>query len=178
MPRAKVGVGFVTSTEYRNLMTVAAYRGVLGRTPSTSEIAGWVSAMKKGYTTPDGIWEIFLSTQEFFNDSGGTNASYVNGVFEKILGRAATPADQSYWSKIIVTKGSKTFINDIFTSAEAERAQVNTAFNKFLGRPATVSDQNTWAAYVRTHGLLALRVQLLSSTEYWNRAQKTPVPAS
>jgi hypothetical protein len=178
LPRAKVGVGFVTSTEYRNLMTIAAYKAVLGRTPSTPEVTGWVNAMKKGYTTPDGIWEIFLSTKEFFNDSGATNAGYVNGVIEKIDGRAATPAEQASWSKVIVAKGSKAFINAIFTSAEAERAQVNAAFVKFLGRPASVSDQNTWAAYVRTHGLLSLRVQLLASTEYWNRAQKTPVPAS
>jgi hypothetical protein len=178
MPRAKVGVGFVTSTEYRNLMTAAAYQGVLGRAPSGAEVTNWVSAMKKGFTTPDGIWEIFLSTKEFFNDSGGTNAGYVNGVIEKIDGRAATPAEQVSWSKVIVKSGSKAFVNAIFTSPEAERSQVNTAFQKFFGRAASTNEQNTWAAYVRTHGLLSLRAQLLGSTEYWNRAQRTPVPTS
>jgi hypothetical protein len=178
MPRAKVGVGFVTSTEYRNLMTIAAYKAVLGRTPSTAEVTGWVTAMKKGYTTPDGIWVIFLSTKEFYNDSGATNAGYVNGVFKKIVGRAATAAEQASWSKVIVAKGSKAFVNAIFTSREAERVQVNAAFKKFLGRAASTNDQNIWATYVHTHGLLSLRVQILGSTEYWNRAQKTPVPTN
>jgi Domain of unknown function (DUF4214) len=178
MPRAKVGVGFVTSTEYRQLMTKAAYQGVLHRTPSSSEVAGWVAAIKKGATTPDGIWEIFLSTQEFFKDSGGTNSGYVNGVFQLVDGRPATTAEKASWATVVAKKGGKYFVNAIFTSPEAERYQVNQAFQKFLGRSASVGDQNTWGAYIKKHGLLSLRVQLLGSTEYWNRAQRTPVPTS
>lgn len=177
MPRQQVAGGFVTSTEYRLLKIDEAYREVLGREPDAGGRLGWLRGIQRGVTSPDDLYQVFLSTQEFYLSHGGTDRSWVNGLYELVIGRSASPGEQDYWADLTAKNGRKAVVNLIYNAAESRRERVNLAFLTYLRRPATDAERASWATFGLSNGFLALRARLLGGAEYWELAQSGPHPA-
>jgi hypothetical protein len=175
MPRAQVASGFVNSNEYRLLKIDEAYRDVLGREADEGGRQGWLKGIQQGLTTPDDIYQVFLATQEFYLRNGGTNELYVNGLYELVIGRSATPSERTYWAGMIASKSRKWVVNAIYNAPETRQSRVGEAFLAYVRREATPDEKTKWASYIASKGALAFRAQLLGSTEYWNLAQTGPL---
>ncbi len=78
----------INSQEYRSDQVVSYYQTFLGRTPSSSEVAGWVNAIQAG-ANEDAIITAILSSNESLQRQGGAEAQWLDAVFEDLLGRAA-----------------------------------------------------------------------------------------
>ncbi len=65
---------FVTSAENRSSFVTAAYNKYLARTPSASEVAGWVSAIQQGMSQEQ-VTVAFVGSSEYFQRQG----SYLPG---------------------------------------------------------------------------------------------------
>lgn len=100
------------------------------------------------------------------------DASYVQKLYQRLLGRSAGAGDIAYWSNILQVYGRGAVVVGIEQSAEARGRLVNTWYATYMGRsPAAAETQ--WWVNVLNLGATEEQVQavLLSSPEAYNRAQ-------
>ena len=71
------------SPEYLNDVVTALYQHYLNRAPDPGA-QGWVTALENGNTIEQVITGI-VGSPEFYQDSGGSNSGYVNGLYKLIL---------------------------------------------------------------------------------------------
>lgn len=171
MPRQQVASGFVNSTEYRLRKIDEAYRTVLDREPDAGGRASWLDGIRRGILTPDDVFEVFLSTREFYNKAGGTDTAFVNALYQRVIGRPASEGEQAHWAGLVADKSRKWVVDAIYNSVETSRNRANEAFVDYLGREATVEERIRWGSYIRSRGQLAFRAAILATDEYWDVAQ-------
>jgi hypothetical protein len=84
----------------------AWHQRYFGGPATESWIATWMTSLQNGATLND-VLANMLATDEFFALSGGTPAGYVTTAFTRLVGRAPTQAEFSYWLNQ-VTYGART----------------------------------------------------------------------
>ncbi|NHN44576.1 DUF4214 domain-containing protein [Microcella frigidaquae] len=171
MPRQQVANGFVNSTEYRLRKIDEAYRTVLDREPDAGGRASWLEGIRRGQLTPDDVFEIFLSTKEFYLKAGGTDTAFVDALYQRVIGRPASVNEQAHWARYVVEKSRKWVVNAIYNSVETSRNRANETFIDYLGREATPEERISWGSFIRSRGPLAFRAAILATDEYWEYAQ-------
>ncbi len=176
MPRQMVAGGFVGSREYRLLKIDAAYWEVLGREPDPGGRASWLTATYRGVTSADSIYQLFLTTHEFYVNSGGTDEKWVNALYELVIGRSASPSEQAYWAGMRQQYGRSAVVNIIYNAWETRRERVDLAYLTYLRRPATETEKSSGASFALQRGWAALRASLLGGAEYWVLTQSGPHP--
>ncbi len=177
---AQVIKGFVDSAEFksRNLSNKdyvkALYEGALGRTPSDSEMEGWVKALENG-TSRDAILNSFFNSDEFRNNCAALGVEpgiigdkgevlYNKGVYdfvkrnyEKALGRSGESAGVNDWSKALLKKEAsyeqvvRGFLNSAeFTSKDlSDEDYVEVLYVVCLGRPSDPEGKAAWVKVLK-----------------------------
>ncbi len=172
-PRSAVAGGFTGSDEYRLLMIDAAYSEVLGRAAEPNGRTWWLDAMRAGLVQPDDAHRTFLTTEEFYTVvAGGTPTGFIAALYDDILDRAPDANGVRFWSDVLAADGRTAVVDGIWMADETSRKRVADAYVALLGRTASLSEQTFWAKEVRTAGPTAMRTSIMSSVEYWNRAQQ------
>ncbi len=98
---AGLGLGNIASAiahsgEAYNVLVQGWYQRYLGRAASPSEASGRVNALLSGSTQVSVIDNIVLS-DEYWAHAGGTNAGFVNKIYNDLLGRAPNQGDLNTW---------------------------------------------------------------------------------
>jgi hypothetical protein len=89
--------GAITHSNERNTIIVNGYfQTFLGRQPAPGEAAPFVNFLNSGGPR-NNLMLIFLQSQEYFNDAGGTPAGYLNKVYTDLLGRLPGTSEQAFW---------------------------------------------------------------------------------
>ena len=158
--REDVALVFLQSVEYRTLLVQTWYQRFLHRSPTADEIANLVG-MLVGATDED-VEAAILGSDEYYNSrGGGTNAGFVEALYQDILGRAPTDAEAHQWDVAIGAGATRNEVAlQILTSIEARTLLVNAWFQTFLGRAPTPVELNF---FLQQFGAGATDEQLLAS---------------
>lgn len=99
------------------------------------------------------------------------NARFVAAGYQELLGRAADIGGLDFHVSRLAAGGDRTreaFTYTLLFSVEGSRQEVARAYAGLLGRSADPAGEAHWTNHLQGHGVLDLRVLLMSSQEYWN----------
>ncbi|MCV2395835.1 DUF4214 domain-containing protein [Actinotalea sp. M2MS4P-6] len=169
---APLVAGLTNSDEYVNRRILQAYEQTLGREPEPGGQEFWFAEIRAGRATVDDVTRRFLSTDEFRDKSGGTDAGLVRRLFETVLGRTASSGEVSYWADRIGEIGREKAIDDIWFSTEAAERRAAAYYLTFLKRKAEPAGQQFWGQVLLRDGEGAVRAGIAGSDEYAAKAQE------
>jgi hypothetical protein len=158
------------SAEYFGTIIKPAYLQYLGRAADAAGLAYWTGQMVNGLTDQQ-LEAGFIASDEFFTKSGGTNATWVNALYQSLLGRPADPTGEAFWTQQLAGGATRDSVAFGFAdSTEREGQLVEADYEQFLGRKAGSSEIAYWV------GQFSLGVTnedivtgFVSSDEYYNK---------
>jgi hypothetical protein len=111
--------------------------GYLHRAADPVGEASFVQLLKAGVTV-ETVAEIMLDSPEYRGLHGGTNAGWLSGVYQDVLGRPIDPVAQATWLPLLQSGTlTRAVVADVVLhSVEYHRSLVDQAFVELLDRPA------------------------------------------
>jgi hypothetical protein len=164
---AAVVQGIVNSAEYRGLEVTSYYHNLLNRAPSASEVAGWVSHFQAGATEQQVVLGFITSPE--FQSLHASNDSFVNTLYNFVLGRNASASELAPWNNLLSGHETRADVAlAIMNSHEALQDTVQAFYGAYLGRPASNAEVNGWLAFLASNHdqLSALAAGFLTSSEF------------
>ncbi len=190
-PRATVATSVLTSTEYRTRLLAGFYATFLRRAPSAAEISFWLPAFAASLTDEQ-IEAQITASPEYFALAGGTNAGWINRIFNDVLGRAPSASESISFAALLGSSSRTTVGLAILNSSEAIPRRVQQYYPRFLRRSATASetiafsgaiiggssDEQVIALIVGSDeyfnfGTILVTDPITTTTRYWVRATNT-----
>ncbi|HWB13509.1 MAG TPA: DUF4214 domain-containing protein [Pirellulales bacterium] len=173
MPRANFASDLVHSDEYyQDVVITPAYQKYLGRLPDAGGLAFWTKQMEAGLTDEE-LEAGFIGSDEFFTtQGGGTNAGWVDALYQKLLGRPADASGKAFWLAQLAAGESRAQVALGFTSSvEREEQRVTADYQTFLGRQPDQSGLNFWVSQFAQGRLTNEDVVagFLASDEYFSK---------
>jgi Domain of unknown function (DUF4214) len=163
---AEVAADFTTSPEYLNDTAQASYQLYLNRPAAPSEAAPWVAALQAGFPETQ-LQASILASDEFFAQNSGSVLPWLNGVYQKALGRLGAQAELDGWDQLLQSGTSRQAVAlDIVTSPEADARLVEAAYQALLGRAPDAAGLAGWVGQLE-HGMTPsqLIAAIISSPE-------------
>lgn len=170
MTSAEVASAFINSNEYRSSVIEGLYQSVLGRGAEPAGLAYWLSFFAGGHTVEE-MKAQFYGSQEFFNNSGGSNAALVDAFYVALLHRHAEPAGLAHWKYLLDNGAGRGDIAMAIESLSMEGAQtiVRHAYQTFLRREPEPAGLAYWMAQIQAGASeLTIISGFLGSEEYFN----------
>ena len=166
--RASVASVVLASAEYRQRLLTDFYSTFLHRPISAAEVSFWGPAFASGMTDEQ-IESQIIASPEYFALGGSTNASWINRVFNEVLGRSPSSTETSAYLTILGSNSRLSVGLSILNSGEAITRRVQQAFQRFLHRSPTGTETSTFVALLQG-GLTdeQFLAQLVSADEYFN----------
>lgn len=171
-PRGNIANFFNNSDEYYSLKITEAYNRALRRAPDPAGFNYWMGALKRGQLSAEDIYSTFLATDEmYFVQGGGTNTGYVTAMYRELLLRDPDAPGLAFWvGKLDRGEPRRAVSDSIWYSPEKYNVRVNEAYQKFLNRTANAGEQAYWSQIARQFGPTTMRAMIMSSDEYWSKA--------
>ncbi|WP_431837348.1 DUF4214 domain-containing protein [Cellulomonas sp. Y8] len=169
-PLKSVSTSLSSSREYASVRVQAVYRDVLGRAADDAGLRSWVDRVQAGSVPVDGVALEFMSRQEFYGVAGGTDEAFVARLYQVVLGRAASAAEQATWAERIPALGRAGVATKISGSQESAERQVKDYYQLYFGRAVDLGGLQKWSAQLRQNGAPTVRISLTSSAEYLTRS--------
>ena len=163
--------GLTNSDEYVNRRIRQAYTQTLGRNPEPGGQEHWFREIRAGRATVDDVTRHFLSSIEFRDKSGGTDAGHVRRLYQTVLGRSASDAEVAQWTREIARVGRERVTDQIWFSMEAAERRAGEYYRMFLQRGPEPGGATHWARILLAQGEGAVRIGIAGSEEYQQRAQ-------
>ena len=172
MSRVDMANAFNNSDEYRSIKIREAYNRALRRDPEPAGASYWLGALQRGQLSPENVYSTFLATDEMYNvQGGGTNLGYVTSMYQDLLVRQPDAGGLTYWTSRLDKGEPRRAISDsIWYSPEKFNVRVTEAYQLLLGRVADSGEQAYWSQIARQYGPTTMRSMIMSTDEYWNRA--------
>ena len=160
------------SDEYISKRVRQAYVEVLGREPEPAGAANWLDVIRRGGATVDDVQRRFYDSTEYFNRSGGTDAGYVQRLYQTVLGRSASSSDLAVWVPRMSspTFGRAKVVDGIWFSTEAAKRRAGAYYRTFLQREPDGPGVTGWANVLLQSGEGAVRTGIAGSQEYRSKA--------
>lgn len=170
-PRVAVANSITYSDEYRLALIAESYRTYLYREPEPAGHHGWLSEMRRGVTIQE-MEGLFLASDEYYAQAGGTDAAWVRRMYGHVLDREPSAAEVAGWvgelgrgavSRYGVSMG-------FLLSTEYLTTVVDGYYQHLLGRPVDAGGAHTWVTAIQ-HGarVEAIIGSIVSSDEYFYR---------
>jgi glucose/arabinose dehydrogenase len=132
--RSQVVFTIEQSGEYRNLVIQRVYNQYLGRSVDPTGQTFWTNFLGSG-GTEEQFTAFVLSSQEYLNRHGGTPGTFLQAVYEDVMGREIEEAGVRFWGQMLAGGASSTQVAlSILRSTEAERRLVQRLYQQFLHR--------------------------------------------
>jgi hypothetical protein len=170
-PTLSVANAILYSDEYYLQRIDAAYREVLHREPDGPGRADWLHRMQTRQVSVDDIRMNFTMSAEYYQQSGGTNASFVSVLYKTMLKRDAAPGDIDYWVARAQAYGGGYVVSSIYNSYESGTIRLNAVYQQFLKRDVDQFGISSWVPLVTSQGDQAARSALVGSLEYLYQAR-------
>jgi hypothetical protein len=161
------------NTQYFTTFVSAAYEHYLGRSVDVAGLNFWVAQMQLG-VTDEQLESSLASSSEYAQLHGSTDASWVAGLYNDLLGRPAEGQGLSYWLAQLQAGESRYQVAlSIATSAEREAIVVANDYQTFLGRSAGASEIAYWVhAFELGEKNEDVIAGFIASPEYYNNPAK------
>ncbi len=158
------------SAEYYGEVVDRAYETYLDRGPDAGGRSYWINAMQHGLTD-ENLAAVLVASDEFFQEAGGTNQSWIDAAYLSLFERSADPGGESFWLAALTQGESRSQVAlSIVTSPEHENLVVQADYSHFLGRSGGGSEIGYWVRQMN-QGLSDedLITSLVTSDEYLRR---------
>jgi hypothetical protein len=120
------------------------YTNLLQRSPSSSEVLGWVQQLYQGVTYEQ-VQADFVSSPEFLGKHGGEGAAWVQSLYQDLLNRTPAQAEVNSWTAQIAAGATPQAIAGAFAgSYEHLSDRVVYDYQHFLGRTPATAEVNGW----------------------------------
>jgi subtilisin family serine protease len=159
------------STEHRSQQIEADYNQFLRRSPNQAEVSGWLAAFQQG-ASETAVADAFLYSAEFLN-SESDNASFIQTVFQDLLGRSVDPTSLTTLVDRLdsgMTRGQ--LVDLVLGSAEHITHIIGQYYEQFLGRAGSAAEVQNWAQLI-TSGQVnfeSVAEMFLASNEFFGAA--------
>jgi hypothetical protein len=117
-PRAQMADAILSTPEYQHHIITAIYENFLHRAPAADALNYWSGQLAA--SGEQAVISRIAGSQEYYQDNGGTDASFVDALYRDLLGRTPSPQAQAYWISQIQSLSHPGGTGDI----SAARAQV------------------------------------------------------
>jgi hypothetical protein len=135
--RMGVAMGIDTSSEYYTLVVQGLYQRYLGRSADPSGLSTGVQMLNAGDTIEEVAAFIAGSPEFFQNQRGGTNAGFLNALYEDALGRALDSSGQTTYTGALAAGVNRSQVAlAVLTSLEFRENLVQGYYQSFLHRAA------------------------------------------
>jgi hypothetical protein len=156
------------STEsYADLVT-SEYQQFLGRAPDTNGFVFFVNQLQNG-VAPQVIDAEFLSSAEFIGEHGGVTGGWVPALYSKLLGRAPTTAEATFWiDEALMGMTPSQIALDVATSVERDADVVKSEFMTLLGHSPNTADLDFFVSAMQQGATrLAVEATIMGSVEFF-----------
>jgi hypothetical protein len=170
-PRVAVANSITSSAEYRGGLISGVYDEFLGRSPDAGGAAGWLDAMGRGLTI-QGLESGFLASDEYYAQAGGTDAGWVQRLYQHVLGREASPSEVDAWVAALAGGANRQTVSFGFVlSTERLSTVVSGYYTDLLGRGIDGVGRTGWVSAIQ-RGLRTEEIigGIIASDEYFMRA--------
>ena len=145
--RAGFALELLQGVEHRANLVQELYRAFLRRAPASAELAQWLAALAGGASIEEVAAGILGSAEYFNTRGGGTNAGFIEALYQDILGRQPSEAEQAAWDAAFTAGRSRDEIAlAVLQSAEARTRLIQNLFQSYLGRAPTEVELNVFLA--------------------------------
>ncbi len=138
--RAAVVTGIITapSLEFYAQQIQQAYQVVLHRPADPSGMNANLPALVKGETYEQLLVSLAASNEFFSTQGGGTDAGFLNALYENLLGRPIDPTGQAVGSQALAAGASRAKVAaGVVGSLEFQQDLLTSYYQQFLGRAPT-----------------------------------------
>jgi hypothetical protein len=141
--RQQVAFGIETSQEYRQLEVQQLYQQYLHRSADPSGLSTFTNVLMAGGTVETVAAALVASQEYFVNRGGGTNAGFLNALYQDALFRSIDSSGLSTFSQMLGGGADRGQVaNAIFGSTEYRQDLVSGYYLRFLGRAVDASGLN------------------------------------
>jgi uncharacterized delta-60 repeat protein len=138
------------SQEYRTDQIEGLYMSYLKRPADPDGLQSWLSLLNSGATIEQ-IKSGILGSQEYFQEQGGTNASYLQAVYEAVLSRPIDPTGAADWGAELANGVSRTQVAfQILSSTEAYDDLITSVYESYLHRAPERGGMAYWLGQSQT----------------------------
>jgi streptogramin lyase len=149
-PRTVIAQQLSHSAEYYQTNVIKpAYQQYLNRPADQAGLDFWTRELQNGMTDEQ-MQAGFIASDEFYRNSGGSNALWVDALYEALLSRPADQPGEAFWSGELQGNLSRYRVANGFTgSQEGLGLRVLQTYQRYLGRSASQLEINYWVALYR-----------------------------
>lgn len=175
--RLQISQALLNSTEYRSLLVRDYYTRFLQRPADPVGLNAQVNLLASGVTDEQVIAILVGSAEYFATRAGNDNTTFVNALYQDLLGR---PADGAALSSLVPqlvagTTTRSTVASSVLSSTEYRQQLVTGFYPRFLRRTADTLGLNGFVNFLasgaRDEDIIAMMV---ASNEYFTRATSVP----
>ena len=161
------------SVEYRTLLIQGFYNTFLHRTATPTELATSL-AMLAGDATDEDVMAAILGSQEYYaNRGGGTNAGFITALYQDLLGRSPSSAEQAQWDAAFGAGATREQVAmQVLKSTEFRTRLLKGWFQAYLGRQPTDVELNFYLSHFAAGETdEMIQAEILGSTEFVGRVE-------
>jgi hypothetical protein len=149
--RGQVALSFTTTTEYLTNVVSGMYQKYLGRAGDAGGITYWVGQLENGGTTDEQLAALFIQSDEFYANHGNTDAGWIDGLYNVVLGRNADAAGKTSWLNALNSGWSYTQVAYAFTGSTEQLSQKVAGFYQTLlhRAPNSAQDVSYWVGSIQ-----------------------------
>jgi hypothetical protein len=143
---------------------------VLDRAPTVNERAAQVTRLRNGATERALVGRLGGSAG-FFNQAGGTNAGFVDLLFDRLLGHPPTDtARANLVARIEGGRSRSSVATAIYQRADSRGLRVDALFDQYLDRAPTPERRAHYARLLLTRSDTFVTTRLVGSQEHFDNA--------
>jgi hypothetical protein len=169
--RLTAAAAVVQGIDGRQAAAADLFQQALNRTIDPSGKAYWSNKLTS-ITRPEMLSRI-TGSSEYYRKAGGTIPTFVDAVYQSVLGRASDPSGRAFWIKRLNDGRSvESVARSLVASNEYRRHSVRDAYDRVLDRQPTTGERDYWTAKVATTRVEVLLATLAASAEQYGALEQ------
>jgi hypothetical protein len=146
---AQVGQAILSSPEARTFLINDAYEAYLGRPADAGGMSYWQAEFATGQLTDEEFVASLIGSPEFYARNGSTSQSFVEALYQDLLGRTAAQQDINFWVSQLAqsprgaAQARAAIALEFQQSSEYQTDLVNRWYQTYDGRAPTASELST-----------------------------------
>ncbi|MCU1369952.1 MAG: Prenyltransferase [Ilumatobacteraceae bacterium] len=165
--RSAAATAVVTGQKGREAAATDLFKQAFNRSIDPSGRAYWSNKLVT-ITRPEMLARL-TGSAEFYRKAGGTTPTFVDAVYQSVLGRAADPSGRAFWiNQLNKGRSVESVARTLVASSEYRRTQVKNTFQRVLDRQPTTGERDYWTAKLASTRVEVLIAGLASSAEFYD----------
>jgi GR25 family glycosyltransferase involved in LPS biosynthesis len=166
LARSEYAFALLDSDEFRRVIVNVFYGIYLDREADPTALAAFAPVIDGG-SSWEHVESLILGSDEFFNNEGGDNTSFVTALYGRVLGRAPDQPGADFFLEKLDEGWSRQMVaGAVVLSAEGRRNFINIIYESLLLRPVDEPSLNVWI----TTPYQTIAVAIIASDEYFTLA--------